>query len=216
MITHFIYEIVLSTGRRKVGCTKNIESRMRLYKSKGTCSVHAILEVLHDHTDQEAGDREWWWADRRECRRGKHYTESIEARRSGGRKGGLIGGPIVARQIHEKKTPEGKSILGVESARKIHLIKALDGKSATAVKAGHRVAESKGKGSDGKFVHAQNAGRLGGRIGGRRIAELGLSPFRRRTQCPHCGVEGNVGNHHRWHFDNCSHKPRVRFIRRAP
>jgi len=29
---------------------------------------------------------------------------------------------------------------------------------------------------------------------------------KRRIQCPHCGIDGNIANIHRWHLDNCRHK----------
>lgn len=29
---------------------------------------------------------------------------------------------------------------------------------------------------------------------------------KKRTKCPHCGLEGSVNQLHRWHFDNCRHK----------
>jgi hypothetical protein len=82
MITHYIYEI----ANRKIGCCKNLKYRMQLYEQMEGRRPRfvRIWERLHDATDQEAGDREWWWADTLGYPRGPHYTIIINAMRIGG------------------------------------------------------------------------------------------------------------------------------------
>ena len=76
MITHVIYHI----SGRKVGCTKSIEQRKQLYlRDNGAIPDIEVLEELHDKTDQEAGDREWWWADHFGYKRENHYTVIMNA-----------------------------------------------------------------------------------------------------------------------------------------
>src|SRR6478609_9175801 len=103
MITHTIYLI----PGKKCGCTNNLSRRKYEYKEKlGFIPVIEILEQLYDHTHQQAGDREWWWADKLGLPRGHHYTHTIKAvlspgsyatmdfasRSEAGRKGGAIAG----------------------------------------------------------------------------------------------------------------------------
>lgn len=68
--SYWIYHI----PGRKVGCTDNVERRKRGYPI-GT--KFEILEELYGVTNQEAGDREWWWADQFGYKRGAHYTVTV-------------------------------------------------------------------------------------------------------------------------------------------
>lgn len=100
-----IYHATFSDGRKKVGCTWNLENRICWYPS-GT--IVEILEVVEDATVQEAGDREWYWADRYGYPRGMHYAKSHVSRTEeqrttlaktralagGAARGGKIGGRI--------------------------------------------------------------------------------------------------------------------------
>jgi hypothetical protein len=56
----------------KVGCTSVFERRKKQYSED---TVFEILEELDNCTDQFAGDREWWWADKFGYERGPHYAE---------------------------------------------------------------------------------------------------------------------------------------------
>jgi hypothetical protein len=178
MISHYIYYIA---SINKVGCTRNLLSRMWAYKYHlGFKPEFEILEELHDKTDQEAGDIEWQWADRFDCRRGVHYTKSMKAlnstgsfvrmsaddRVSAGRKGGL--------RTQQVLTPEQKK----ENSRK-----------------GGKIGGSK-----------NGPGRLG-RAGWQILTLEQRIKFGRmgviKDQCPHCGLESNRSILHRWHFDNC-------------
>src|SRR5579863_4892511 len=107
MITHFIYHI----PGRKVGCTNQIEDRMRVYeKDEGSRPIFEILEELHDATDQEAGDIEWQWADRFGYPRRNHYTTQ------GGFKTGIAGKAGAKRSL-ELTTHEQRSTWGQKGSK---------------------------------------------------------------------------------------------------
>lgn len=73
MITHLIYHIL----DRKVGCTKDLENRKKRYlESEGSVPEMVVIERLRDKTDQEAGDREWQWADWFGYKRGKSLYDN--------------------------------------------------------------------------------------------------------------------------------------------
>lgn len=79
--------IIYHIPGRKVGCTKNIRSRIAKYRNKeGVDPEYEVLEELHDITDQEAGDREWAWADKLGYKRGIHYSVSVKRSHAGGRR----------------------------------------------------------------------------------------------------------------------------------
>lgn len=70
MISHIIYHI----PNRKVGCTRNLEKRKHMYLNQEGVMPHiVVLEELHDLTDKEAGDIEWYWADKLHYKRDQHY-----------------------------------------------------------------------------------------------------------------------------------------------
>jgi hypothetical protein len=98
---------------KKVGVTRDLDSRRRWYRKKlGFHPVLRILETLFDATDEQAGDREWWWADQLGYRRGVHFTITLNASASPGsllhlprplhlaaaRKGGLRGACAILGQ----------------------------------------------------------------------------------------------------------------------
>lgn len=65
---------------RKVGCTKNLVGREILEnKLNGHDNYLLSAEVLEivEGTPQQAGDREWYWADLLGYSRGCHYTVSM-------------------------------------------------------------------------------------------------------------------------------------------
>ena len=96
--------------RRKVGCTTNLAQRMAEYRCNWDLPkpwpYYRVLEVLHDVTATQAGDREWYYADKYGLPRGPHYTATLHAnhlpnswltqspdqRSTAGRKGGPVGG----------------------------------------------------------------------------------------------------------------------------
>ena len=45
-----------------------------------------------------------------------------------------------------------------------------------------------------------------GKIGGKKTAENGMTPFQKKVECPHCGKIGQLANMKRHHFDNCKFK----------
>jgi hypothetical protein len=174
MITHRIYEI----PGRKIGCTKrSLKSRQKNYTIEKNGKITLILiEELSDMSDQEAGDREWWWADKLGYKRGPHYTHTVNAavgaitaemRKEISRKGGIAGGAIGAKNRVANQTPEERS----EISRRAGLI----GGKRTAMlgKSGFKTMPSEKRGCA------------------------------KRGTCPHCGYESNIPTLYRLHFDRC-------------
>jgi general stress protein YciG len=133
---HIIYHI----PGRKVGCTKDIEHRMKLYEEyEGRRPKHyEILQILYRKTDQEAGDIEWQWADRFGYQRENHYTVTIksastratngnysltaEQRIARSKKAGTIAAGKGGRNRFAAMTPEEKSELARKaSARSLEV-----------------------------------------------------------------------------------------------
>jgi hypothetical protein len=56
----------------KVGCTNNLSRRHGQYP-EGT--KLEVLEILENVSEEEAGDKEWFWADHFGYERGMHYTQ---------------------------------------------------------------------------------------------------------------------------------------------
>jgi hypothetical protein len=185
MITHIIYHI----PGRKVGCTKNLEYRIKNYISdEGSAPEIEILEELHDKTNQEAGDVEWQWADRFGYRRGPHYSTggwlniSPEKKRERALKGGSAGG----RRSFE---------LGVGIHSKTH---------EQNLRSGYLSLEL------GLGIHALTTAQR--QENGRRTAQISEVGFYKKDTCPHCGLFGNFVALRRWHFDNCPYnKSKVHF-----
>ena len=77
IITHIIYLIPDTKVRN---APNNLSRRKHEYKEKlGFVPIIAILEQLCDHTHQQAGDREWWWAEKLGYKRGLHYVHTMKA-----------------------------------------------------------------------------------------------------------------------------------------
>lgn len=111
-ISHIIYHI----PGRKVGCTKDLNGRLKYYGYKESIVPELIiLEKLYNKTDQEAGDIEWKWADKLGYKRETHYSKTIKFVRFRSSKQD----PEIKRQTSkrtatrmaaEKNTPAFKSI----------------------------------------------------------------------------------------------------------
>lgn len=211
---HVIYHIV----GRKVGCSQNIERRMKTYEEKeGERPIYEVLEELNGVSNQEAGDREWWWADKFGYKRGVHYavirTAAIERSRRG----------------TELSTPEQKTLAGKNGGRRRAEILSGERISEIAREAGKRSIETRtpeyrsatGRHAGlvtlerGTGIHGLSSdqrreyGRLGGRTGG--AARLRRSGAYKMGRCSHCGYESTVLSLGRWHNDNCPRRPR--FVR---
>jgi hypothetical protein len=139
----------------KVGCTVNFECRKKEYK-EGT--VFYILEVI-ECTAQVAGDREWYWADRLGYERGRHYAEfnwnvnmTSEQRSEAGKLGGPAG---VASQL-----ASGTHVSKTRTPEEQKRISSIAGSSPNS---GYKSGAA-------------------GRVGGRRQAELGMTPFQNFTK----------------------------------
>lgn len=165
MITHIIYHI----SGRKVGCTNDLIIRKEWYlKSEGLIPEIEILEELHDKTDQEAGDREWEWADWFGYRRDGHYLAAVKAALKFGEKGAVWRA--------KNQTPERRS----------------------------EISRMGGLGWSKNRTHEQKIEFAS--MGGRRINELGVSGFKKRGICPHCGFESNLAVLGRCHGDRCKNR----------
>jgi hypothetical protein len=203
MITHYIYHL----PGIKVGCTKDLEKRKQYYPRHRTRMLQ-VLEVLHDKTDQEAGDRERWWNDHFGYRRYVHYVHTIAAGPIGGQSAvergvgihalttdqRIANGRMGGRRYAETTTPERRS----ENAR-IAATKTTtpEGRSENARKRGRRVAQL------GIGIHALTPEQ---RSENSRKAGCSM-----RDHCPHCGLESNRPNLVRYHFDNCPHKIEIKW-----
>jgi hypothetical protein len=180
MITHIIYHI----PGRKVGCTKNLKGRLLWYRRyEGKEPEYEVLEELHDKTDQEAGDRERFWADKFGYPRGPHFTSlTFELRSTGGRKGGSISGP--------KTLIEGLGIHAITQEQNREYSRQGGRRLAELGRSPFQIMTREKRQEIGRKV-----GHIGGRIGG-------LASSKIVVVCPHCGIKGTFILY-RWHFDNC-------------
>ena len=218
MLTHVIYHI----PGLKVGCSRNLVGRIKKYPRHRTRHL-VVLEELHDKTNQEAGDIEWAWADRFGYERGPHYINTMEAAKAPGafatmtdekrvelgkksaatftaeerkeraRKAGLIGG----RKTAEVMPPE----FYIEKGRKL-------GQTYVAM----TTPEQRSEHAHHATAHLTPEQRsANSRMGGNALTPEQLDKQGRKVgttqgQCPHCGLVANLGNLHRWHFDQCRHR----------
>lgn len=193
MITHIIYHI----PGRKVGCTKNIVWRKKLYLDReGILPSIEILEELHDKTDQEAGDIEWAWADKFGYPRGNHYTIIMKAIVARGKIGGIAYSSSHSPDERSKIAQNGLANVSPKRRSEIARMGGLIG--------GRRRAETTSR------ERRSEIGRMGAAAGAikgnRKAIELKSTGAFKRATCPHCGLESNIMILHRWHFDKCSSK----------
>lgn len=196
-ISHYIYEI----SGRKVGCCKNLEDRMDLYEEvDGTRPKYSIVEVLYDTIDQEAGDREWYWADKLGYPRDHlHYAKSISAMQERGRRGGAIAGPL---SMAEKSPEERAKWIAKGLARHREITTSVQRSEWSK----HRLVTMTPE-------ERSDAARAGGLVGGHRTAELNLAGCQQKGSCRYCGAVMSLAHLGRWHNNNCPHKPKNRFKR---
>lgn len=87
----------------KVGCTTDIDSRVGLsIKLNGRLNDYSsveILEELENCTEEYAGDREWYWADKLGYKRGLHYSKS----RNSIKLAQVLGGRVTGK-LHKKNS----------------------------------------------------------------------------------------------------------------
>jgi hypothetical protein len=232
MITHIIYHI----SGRKVGCTNNLEIRKKMYfDAEGKIPNLEILEELQDKTDQEAGDIEWQWADRFGYKRGNHYTIIVAAARERARRGlGALStdqlseaGKSGARRLHElglggfgnltsdQRIEYGKRG-GYGRARNLTPERLIE-ISRKAYSSGHGKLSPEQRSANARKASLRA---LELNVGGFRLltpeahSNLGRVMGKTKGICPHCGIEANLGNLHKWHLDRCAKKP-VGFVRRS-
>lgn len=213
--------------------------RKSLYeKMEGVVPEIELLEELHDATDQEAGDREWYWADKFGYSRGLHYALTMRAVSARGKIGGKIGGAITGPKMFELgtgifamseeekykarskgnlgRTSEQNLEIGRNAVRRMNEILGPEGRLEASRKGGRaRMAEMS---LQERIDQARRAGKLGGAKGGAKggPARLGRAGCQRRVRCPYCEIEGPLPTLKRWHFDNCPKKSRIVFVREAP
>lgn len=195
MSTYYIYHI----PDRKVGCTNNILSRMRAYeRSEGQTPEYEILEILSNVTQQYAGDREHWWAEKLGYKREVHYSMT----RSASYNGGLATTKLRLSEMGKKGGPKGGNARAKNLTKEqIAEIGRIGGKIS-----GRHNAETYAR--DKWSEMGKKGGLIGGRKGGLRAGELGLTACQQQSVCPHCGITTSLANLHRWHFDRCPKRPR--------
>jgi hypothetical protein len=189
-ISHIIYHI----PGRKVGCTKDLDGRKRMYfEMEGSIPTIEILEVLHGKTNQEVGDREWFWADKLGYKRENHYTvimNAVQVRSIKGNSYSFDEKSRIGKLAGLKVLRLGLGVHGLTTEqRKIN---------------GRKGAEQTVKLKLG--IHAlttEEKSRIGSKVGG--CVQL--------DTCPHCGLVASIPNLHRWHHNNCPHKKKSRFVR---
>lgn len=76
MPTHVIYHI----PGIKVGCTTDLDYRKYTANQDGKGDIYKEAVVIEELncSDQEAGDREWYWADHYGYKRGPHYSDMMK------------------------------------------------------------------------------------------------------------------------------------------
>ena len=117
MVTHYIY-MICTSRRKKIGCTCNLASRMQEYRRnwrlRRPWPIYRIIEELIDLTDQQAGDREWYWADHYGLPRGVHYTITRRAQHS---PGAWLNQPPDRHIVNARKDGLAATRLGVSGFR---------------------------------------------------------------------------------------------------
>jgi general stress protein YciG len=191
MITHTIYHI----PGVKVGCTRNFKVRMDFYRlryGKDYISKVEILEELLGKTDQEVGDREWFWADSFGYRRGAHYSKSAWRHVSPEQQAN--GGYRRAEVLSSERLSEigRKAAMSPTVERRSEI-----GRNAGLASSASRSVEQKSE---------------LGRMAGLAMAKRRSGSQYKLGQCPHCGTETTLAVLGRLHLDRCS-KRKIGFVR---
>ena len=185
----YIYHII----GRKVGCTTDLQRRKKQYlEDEGKIPIMLILEILQGKTPQEAGNIEWEWADKLGYPRGNHYSvtyESFQKARS----------RMTAEQRLEYSKKAGQRRIETMTPEQ-----RLRGRRNGGRQQMKKVSS----------IQQQERGRVGGHKRAENATKGQLSEWSRiaasyRGQCPHCGLETNLSNLHRYHCDNCPKKPKT-------
>lgn len=186
-MAHTIYHI----QGRKVGCTNNFERRKSQYP-EGT--EFEIIEILENKSDQEAGDREWFWADHFGYNRGEHYVSALTKWRLANK----------AAQLPAAKEKNRQSRLGQKRGPS-----KLKGTKFPPRPPGQKNKPRSAEQLQRYLEVNPWAGKLGSEMSSRVQAEL-LSIGRHHSQlkvaCPHCGKKGSSNIMKRWHFNRCKFK----------
>ena len=202
MISHVIYHI----PGRKVGCTRDIKLRKGWYKVKeGAVPDIIIVEELHDATDQEAGDREWHWADHFGYKRGIHYTRTIAVTMSDEERFALA--QRRGKKAAEVVTAEERSERARHATAGLTPDQRAENSRKGGLKGGRRTVEL-GK---AYLSHISPEERVRyAALGTKRAVELKRTGAFMRDVCVHCGHEGNLLVLGRFHNDRCAARPRRR------
>lgn len=195
--TRFIHYIYHLPGR-KVGCTKDLSNRLALYKvEEGQIPPEVlILEKLPSTTIGEAGDREWWWADKLGYKRGIHYSTSVSTRASGRAKIDKEKKRIACQNTGRKTASKPDAIWRTWTPEQ---------RSQSGRKGGIRTAAL---GLSGLKTMSLEVTIERNRRTGKRMADEKNTPAFRPGECPHCGKRSANGMVlHRWHFDHCPKNP---------
>ena len=218
----YIYEI----PGRKVGCTKSIESRKMLYKKFENSTPEIILlETLENVTEQEAGDREWEWADKLGYKRGTHYTKALEAMDKMRKLSHKSSNHPCNNKEHLKKLQKA----AIESPNhpkfnpeKLNYTRSFSHKSPNHPCNNKEHLKKLQKASMDSPNHISKHPEKMAKIIKAAIESpnhpsknpelvkrwmiAGQRGASKQVTCPHCNLTGRIGAMKRWHFENCRHK----------
>jgi hypothetical protein len=182
---HYIYEI----KGVKVGCTKNIENRIKLYSYKGIFykfDDFKILEILKNKTDEEAEmvEREF------QIKLGYNTDDSSYCN------------SIKAQKIRAQKA--------VETNRKNETGCFFDKKlQSNAGKIGGKITAEIYK-KNGKGLYDSKVQSMGGKASVEVSRKNGTGmfglKFRAKIKCKYCDIIAEPGNIARWHNEKCKYK----------
>lgn len=179
---HYIYEI----KGVKVGCTKDVDYRIKMYKGKYTLEDLIVLEVLEDKTDIEAGEIE-----RQYQKKLGYLVDKVPYHKS--KKGLSQKGKIGAEKCHETNR---KNKTGVCYNKELQSM------------GGEISAEVNRKNGSGCFFNKEiqsQMGKKGSKIAVENQRLNGTAAFA-KIKCKYCDYVGNaliIGRHHN---EKCKYK----------
>jgi hypothetical protein len=158
-----------------------------------------ILEILHTNSIEEAGNREWWWAEKFGYLRGRHYKHATgyrnltaEQRINAGHEGGT--------KARANETVEQRIAGAKRASDAAALIVTIDQKREWQLRGVAARLQNNNP------VRLSEADREAKRQRRKQLNDEGRSGFLMLISCPHCGRVGTLAPLTRWHFDNCPKK----------
>jgi hypothetical protein len=183
----------------KVGCTCNLNKRLKQNQEKyGNDCVAEILEQFIG-TNEQGTEREFFWADHFGYRRDTEYHVAVELQKKRS-----IGYRNKCKQMSFDFMEKEKKPLKPKEKKELLIKTDKNGFLHT------EESKSKMKGNRGPQKNPS------GPRGPQKNPKIPTGPTGKRgpqknpskiTICPHCGNEGSSNTNTRYHFDNCKAKP---------